>query len=135
MAQFVRIYSQLDQQDLSSLEALYHPAVVFEDSAHRVEGWPALHDYFQRLFQNVTHCEFRIHQSMADGAQGYVVWTMVFAHPKLNRGQHREVQGCSHLTFQDNQVIHHRDYFDLGEMLYEAIPLLGRVVKSIKAGL
>jgi len=37
----------------------------------------------------------------------------------------------SHLKFADGKVISHRDYFDLGEMLYEHIPLLGGVIKSI----
>ncbi|KKC99687.1 transcriptional regulator [Photobacterium halotolerans] len=135
MDRFIRVYSDLGKDNLASLESLYHPDVVFEDPAHLVEGWPALEAYFRRLFTNVTQCTFTIEESMGDTHQGYVVWTMTFAHPKLSKGEPRTVKGCSHLSFQDNRVIQHRDYFDLGEMLYEAIPVLGRVVKMIKAGL
>lgn len=135
MDRFICVYSELDKDKLASLESLYHPDVVFEDPAHKVEGWPALEAYFRRLFTNVTHCVFTIEESMSDAHQGYVVWTMTFSHPKLSKGEPRSVKGCSHLIFADNRVIKHRDYFDLGEMLYEAIPILGRVVKMIKAGL
>ncbi|MEI8592871.1 nuclear transport factor 2 family protein [Photobacterium sp. Hal280] len=132
---FICVYSKLDKDKLASLESLYHPGVVFEDPAHKVEGWPALEAYFRRLFTNVTQCTFTIEESMSDAHQGYVVWTMTFAHPKLSKGELRAVKGCSHLTFLENRVVKHRDYFDLGEMLYEAIPVLGHVVKKIKAGL
>lgn len=135
MERFIRVYSELGKDNLASLESLYHTDVVFEDPAHKVEGWLALEEYFRRLFANVTHCAFTIEESMSDAHQGYLVWTMTFAHPKLSKGEYRTVKGCSHLTFLDNRVIKHRDYFDLGEMLYEAIPILGRVVKMIKAGL
>jgi hypothetical protein len=30
------------------------------------------------------------------------------------------------------KIIFHRDYFDAGAMLYEQIPLLGRVIKWVK---
>lgn len=139
MDTFVRLYTNLDKHNLASLADLYHPDVVFEDPAHRVMGWQALYDYFLQLYKHVTHCRFDIHQTLvqnqADQQQGCVVWTMNFAHPRIDQGQLRQVQGCSVLRFQENRVIYHRDYFDLGEMVYEGIPILGRVIKTIKAGL
>ncbi|MEL7287824.1 MAG: nuclear transport factor 2 family protein, partial [Pseudomonadota bacterium] len=59
-------------------------------------------------------------------------WTMDLQHPKLQKGAPISVNGVSHLKFRDGQVIYHRDYFDLGEMLYENLPLLGSVVRTIK---
>ncbi|GAB6260374.1 nuclear transport factor 2 family protein [Photobacterium sp. R1] len=139
MDTFVRLYTNLDKHNLASLADLYHPDVVFEDPAHRVMGRQALDDYFLQLYKHVTHCRFDIHQTLvqnqADQQQGCVVWTMNFAHPRIDQGQLRQVQGCSVLRFQENRVIYHRDYFDLGEMVYEGIPILGRVIKTIKAGL
>ncbi|HDY7901818.1 TPA: nuclear transport factor 2 family protein, partial [Vibrio vulnificus] len=43
-----------------------------------------------------------------------------------------EVKGVSHLKFEAGKVIYHRDYFDLGEMLYENLPLLGGIIRAIK---
>jgi hypothetical protein len=57
---------------------------------------------------------------------------MKLKHPKLNGGQPVEVNGVSQICFSGDRVIYHRDYFDLGEMLYENIPLLGVVIRNIK---
>jgi hypothetical protein len=39
----------------------------------------------------------------------------------------------SYLQFDKaGKVRYHRDYFDLGAMLYEHLPLLGSLVKTIK---
>ncbi|MGV2986925.1 nuclear transport factor 2 family protein [Vibrio sp. E150_011] len=126
------VYQQLDKHNLHLLEAVYHQDVVFEDPAHRVEGYAALLAYFGELYANVIRCDFNIehHQQLAD--TGFITWTMSLLHPKLNSGQPVEVKGVSHLIFRDDLVIYHRDYFDLGQMLYEQVVLLGPVIKHIK---
>jgi limonene-1,2-epoxide hydrolase len=59
----------------------------------------------------------------------------VFATSEACSWQDLEVQGISHLKFLENQVIYHRDYFDLGEMVYEHVPVLGKIVRFIKNSL
>lgn len=132
---FVRTYQALGKDNLSILADLYHQNVVFEDPAHRVEGIEQLTQYFARLFQSVTHCEFQIHETITEGQVAYVQWTMLFSHPKIAKGQQRQVNGCSRLAFSDGKVIGHRDYFDMGEMIYEGVPLMGPIVRHIKASL
>ncbi|MGR5093105.1 nuclear transport factor 2 family protein [Vibrio maritimus] len=126
------VYEKLSKDNLYLLEGLYHKDVVFEDSAHRFEGWDQLSAYFDSLYTNVIQCDFSIqhHQQVED--TGFLTWTMKLKHPKLNGGQPVEVNGVSHIRFKGDRVIYHRDYFDLGEMLYENIPLLGAVIKNIK---
>jgi hypothetical protein len=41
------------------------------------------------------------------------------------------LEGISHLRFGE-KIDYHRDYFDLGQMVYEQIPLVGRIIKTIK---
>jgi hypothetical protein len=55
----------------------------------------------------------------------------------LKGGDEVKLDGVSHITFAKDQdlVIFHRDYFDMGEFIYENIPLFGGVVKFIKARL
>ena len=53
-------------------------------------------------------------------------------HKQLNGQKPIEVQGHSHLKMLDGQVVYHRDYLDIGSMLYEHIPVLGCAIKSIK---
>ena len=52
-------------------------------------------------------------------------------HPRLNRGNEFSVAGVSIIKFND-KIYSHRDYFDLGAMLYEQLPLFGSMTKFIK---
>ena len=128
----VDIYQQLRKDNLHLLDEIYHPDVVFEDAAHRLEGRTALYQYFQSLYTNVIRCDFVIHEHQQVDETGFITWTMELLHPKLQGGAPILVNGASHLKFAEGQVIYHRDYFDLGEMLYENLPLLGSVVKIVK---
>ncbi|MGF1786403.1 nuclear transport factor 2 family protein [Photobacterium swingsii] len=132
---FITVYSQLGKDNLVDLEAIYHPDIVFEDPAHRIEGWDALHEYFAQLYSNITSCDFQIHHSLVDEKQAFVQWTMTFSHPDIEKGKSRTVEGCTRLELDGNKVVFHRDYFDLGEMIYEGVPLLGKVIRHIKTRL
>ncbi|TQP53611.1 nuclear transport factor 2 family protein [Vibrio cholerae] len=129
VAQF---YQQLDKSQLHRLIEIYHPDVVFEDAAHRIEGFDALYQYFLNLYQNVHTCTFTIHEHYAVNEGAFLVWTMHLRHPKLVKGEQVDVKGVSHLHFADGKVTYHRDYFDMGEMLYEQLPVLGQVIRAIK---
>lgn len=61
VAQF---YQQLDKSQLHRLIEIYHPDVVFEDAAHRIEGFDALYQYFLNLYQNVHTCTLPFMSSM-----------------------------------------------------------------------
>lgn len=129
------IYQQLSRDNLHLLEAVYHKDIIFEDAAHRLEGWHDLSNYFESLYRNVYRCDFDIHTQQQVGDSGFLAWSMELQHPKLLGGDSILVNGVSHLKFESNKVIYHRDYFDLGEMVYENIPLLGSLIRTIKQGL
>ena len=67
---------------------------------------------------------------IGDG-EGYLRWVMSYRHPRLAGGQVIRVSGCSHLLWRD-KVYRHRDYFDAGALLYEHLPVLGRVIAWLK---
>ncbi|OEE66913.1 transcriptional regulator [Enterovibrio norvegicus FF-33] len=129
---FISIYTSLSKDNLNSLDAIYSEDVVFEDPAHRIEGYDNLARYFESMYTNVTDCRFDIHDHAVNGDIAFISWTMTLSHPKLSGGAERSVEGCSKLVLKEGRVIRHRDYFDLGEMLYEALPVLGAAVKMIK---
>ncbi|CAM4028123.1 nuclear transport factor 2 family protein [Vibrio neonatus] len=126
------VYQKLTKETLSDLTQIYHQDVIFEDAVHKLNGWEALSLYFENLYQNVIDCRFEIESKHQTGEAGFIIWTMRLRHPKLKGGSEVAVKGISHLQFSDGKIIHHRDYFDMGEMLYENLPILGSVVKAIK---
>ena len=124
-----------DLQDLSDLESLYASDVCFEDPAHAIQGRPALMKYFTNLFTGLNHCQFRFHRTVVSDTDLFLSWTMTFSHPRLNSGKQIRVEGASYLRTRNGSVYYHRDYFDLGSMLYENLPLLGRLITRVKSGL
>ncbi|MGL6408718.1 nuclear transport factor 2 family protein [Aeromonas veronii] len=133
LARFIGLYQQLDKQQLHRLPEVYAEQVVFTDPAHRIEGLAALGNYFTALYQRLAYCRFVITSQQQQGRQAWLGWTMTFSHPRLRGGEPVTVEGATRLEFDEaGKVSQHRDYFDLGAMLYEQLPLLGPVVRTIK---
>jgi hypothetical protein len=132
LANFIEVYQDLSVDNLANLKAIYHQEVVFQDPLHQLNGFNALADYFAELYQNVFACRFVIKHIIQQGNQAAIYWTMTYQHPKLRGGRTIEVEGHSLIKGQDNKVIYHRDYLDVGQMLYEHIPVLGRVISWLK---
>jgi len=61
-----------------------------------------------------------------------MAWTMFLEHPRLNDGEVIRVEGASYLKTRNGKIYYHRDYFDLGALIYEQIPFLGKFITRIK---
>lgn len=129
---FLIIYQQLNKNNLITLHNIYHDDITFIDPIHQVEGLTNLVDYFTHLYTNLLSCDFIINDVLHKNEIASIYWTMTYSHTKLNSGKPVSVQGSSLLKMADNKVIYHRDYLDVGAMLYEHIPLIGTLIKSIK---
>ena len=132
---FIEVYCQLNKDNLLLLNDVYHSNIVFDDPAHHIAGIDALQHYFTALYSNINYCNFTINQAVVDGDCAFLQWTMIFSHPKLQQGKQRTLDGCTQLTIKQQQIIYHRDFFDLGAMLYEGLPVIGYVITSIKTRL
>lgn len=132
VAKFVENYNKLSKHELDRLNDMYHWNVRFQDPIHDIEGLDALRGYFSSLYQNLVHINFVVEHYFELEEFVFLYWTMNFRHQKLNGCKDILVSGHSHLVFKGEKVSYHRDYLDLGEMLYEHIPALGWAVKAIK---
>ncbi|KJG10782.1 nuclear transport factor 2 family protein [Photobacterium kishitanii] len=132
---FIEVYCQLNKDNLLLLDDVYHSDIVFEDPAHKIIGLAALHQYFGTLYRNINECTFVINQAVVEDNHAFLQWTMRFSHPRLQQGKQRTLEGCTQLTIEQQRIIYHRDFFDLGAMLYEGLPIIGGVIKHIKARL
>lgn len=133
LQRFIEVYTHLTKDQLSALKTLYSPEIEFQDPLHQVQGYAALEAYFKGLYSKLESCRFEIQQWFYQDNQACVIWTMHFVHPQLNSGKPVQVEGVSHLQFNEHYIEKHRDYTDLGQMLYEHIPVLGRVIRGIKS--
>ncbi len=132
LERFQSFYRQLDRSSVVRLGELYSAEVEFIDPVACHQGLTAVQNYFSRLLSQTLECRFEIHTAQFDEQGGFVAWTMYMRHPSLRRGELLSVAGVSELRLRDDKIIYHRDYYDMGEMLYEHLPLLGRVVAALK---
>lgn len=123
---------QTDPQDFTPLLHVYHADVEFIDPLHHLNGVSALVAYFQNMYTNVASCQFVIDHVIESENEAAIYWTMTYTHKNLNGKQPIEVVGHSHLKQREGMVAYHRDYLDVGAMVYEHIPLLGRMITAIK---
>lgn len=127
---FKSLYRDLSKADLSRMDNIYSDGVVFKDPIHEVSGLVALQDYMSNVCTDLSLCQFEYLDEVVQGGSAYIKWIMHFRHPKLGDGI-ISLRGVSHLTFSD-KIDFHEDFYDMGAMLYEHIPLLGTAVRCIK---
>lgn len=133
LEKFSAFYTNLASMKIAELSDIYSKDVVFIDPIANHRGLPALEKYFSKLLKSAQYCQFDIHQTQTyQHNQCVVNWTMTFTTPRMNNKKAIEVDGISMLTLNEGKIIFHRDYYDMGQMVYENIPLLGRIIKKIK---
>lgn len=127
---FQRMFALLHPDERMPLDDVYAPGIVFEDPLHRLEGIDALRRYFGRLNAGLIEGRFAFEEPLHGTDAAMLPWTMRLTLRHIK--QPLVVPGCSHLRF-GTRITHQRDYFDAGALVYEHVPLLGSVIRQIKA--
>lgn len=127
---FKTYFKILHQADLSELRKIYADGVVFKDPVHEMRGLVELEDYFTSVCSDLSECRFEYLDEMVAEKSAYVKWIMHFKHPRLGN-RLISVRGVSHLKFGD-KIEYHEDFYDMGAMLYEQLPLLGNVTRWLR---
>jgi hypothetical protein len=129
---FISVYQRLSTDNLDLLNTIYDKNITFIDPIHEIKGFDQLASYFDGLYKNLASCDFIIERYIQQGNEASLFWKMTYRHPKLNKGKEVVVYGTSNIKAKNGKVIYHRDFLDLGAMLYEQLPVLGRIIKWIK---
>jgi hypothetical protein len=136
----IALYNRGAPYNVEQLSVLYSDDIIFTDPAHSITGLSALCAYLNYQYSNVQFCEFLLKGKWHSDSNLFLQWDMAVQHPKLNGGKTITVNGISHLLYQmDNEssakIFLHRDFFDLGQLLYENIPVIGAINRQLKKGL
>ncbi|NWO06056.1 MAG: nuclear transport factor 2 family protein [Alteromonadaceae bacterium] len=129
---FRRLFNELDKGNLQKLPSVYGEDIRFQDPFGEVQGIDALTEYFAGAYKNVIRCQFRFQEPVVEGCWCTIPWVMELQHKRIRGGQRICVDGISHLEIRNGRVRYHRDYFDAGQLLYENLPVMGRMVRWIK---
>ena len=128
-----KTFNGLDKNNLLILNNFYDENIDFTDPIGNIKGLSLLKKYYAHVYANVISINFDFQQVNYQNDFYFAKWIMNIQVKGLNGGAPYPVEGFSVIKFNDhNKVDYHRDYLDLGSMVYENIPVLGKAIKLIK---
>ena len=142
IARFCKIYTDICQISPVDLEKIYADDILFIDPITTHRGIGEVKNYFANLLTQAESCKFDIADificsqqisSCHSNVTHVVNWTMTLV--LKNNAKKITLDGTTQLGVDGDFIIYHKDYYDLGEMVYEHVPILGFIIKKIKGKL
>ncbi|EPZ49989.1 PF06966 family protein [Bacteriovorax sp. BAL6_X] len=128
-----KVFNELRADNIEILNNFYDKQALFIDPIGEHKGLDAVKDYYQGIYQGVEDIRFEFSDIVSNGNHHVAVWRMILVTPNLNSGKPVILYGNSVIKFNESGLVsYHRDYFDMGEFIYEHIPLLGSLIRYIK---
>jgi steroid delta-isomerase len=133
MQRVVDYFEQLSPEHLGSLSSVYAQGAHFKDPFNEVQGIEAIERIFSHMFDALHAPRFVVRERVLQGVQCFLTWEFRFRFKTYRTDTEQCILGASHLTFgEDGRVIHHRDYWDAAEELYEKLPVVGALMRWLK---
>lgn len=129
----IRFYETLTPETLSRIGEHYAADCYFKDPFNEVRDIDSVRDIFERMFRDLIDPRFRVEESLLDLDRAMLRWTFTFRVRAWQPHAVHVVEGVSLVRFgEDGRVVHHRDYWDPAEALYEKMPLIGTLLRAVK---
>ncbi len=132
----IKAFNEFNPEKHEILNSFYSADVLFQDPVVQVKGLDQLKKYYASAYKNVKSIEFKFHKIRQSDDFYFATWTMNLKASGLNSGQTYPVEGLSVIEFDSHNLVKfHRDYVDLGAMVYEKLPFIGKLIRVIKSKL
>ena len=129
----VTLFEGLSSADLPRLDQVYTDDARFKDPFNEVQGVAAIQRIFEHMFESLDNPHFIIRDAIVQGPQCFLSWDFVFRMKRFRR-EEQLIRGGSHLVLDENgRIRDHRDYWDAAEELYEKLPVVGALMRWLKA--
>lgn len=130
----VSFFKELNKDSMHLVDEFYDRNVLFRDPLVEIRGREGFRAYYDRLYRNVKEIDFDITYVIQENNNTALAWKMMLRADNFNGNKPLTVDGSSVIKFggTEGKAVYHRDYFDLGEFVYEGIPVLGRLVRFVK---
>ncbi len=116
--------------------AVYAVDAWLYDNLAIVSGAPAIEKYFSKAAADVRALSVEFLQVTRGGPDYFIRWRMSVEADALNDGEPMVSYGMTQFRFDEQgRVLVHRDFWDAATGLYEYIPGLGGVIRSVRSRL
>ena len=133
-AEVAAYFETLTPARIADLGQFYAPQARFKDPFNEVQGLHEVKRIFEHMYVALEAPHFVITGSMVDGAQAFLTWDFKFTFRRFDTQNLQTIRGGTHLQYDLNGLITlHRDYWDAAEELYEKLPVLGGMMRWLKA--
>jgi ketosteroid isomerase-like protein len=117
------------------VEGFYAPIAAYEDPMGRYEGRDQILAHLKDLLGGVQSLGVDVKEEFVSGDETVALWTMTLSHKDLRSGEPLTVDGVTHIRMAGGLVTYQRDYYDLGALVYENVPVVGALVRWVKGKL
>jgi hypothetical protein len=133
LAHLATWFESLTPQTLATIGEVYAVDAHFQDPFNDVVGIDQITAIYAHMFANLTHPRFEItdtiEQVSPTAHRAFVAWQFKFEW----RGQLFDIPGGTRFSLnQAGLVIDHIDYWDVAAGLYERLPLIGAVLRTLR---
>ena len=128
--EFKAFYQQANSSNLERMDRIYTQDIEFRDPLHTILGILALKSYMKNLYANSNCVEFEYTDEQRGENSATIAWYMKFSHSGLAGGKMIKLRGITQIRFTD-RIYYQEDFYDLGAMLYQHIPVLGAIVRFV----
>lgn len=134
LSEFKNFYRDGHKTDLERLDRIYTQDIEFRDPVHSILGILALKSYIKGLYANSERIEFEYTDDVSNDNCASINWLMHFQHASIAKGKPISLRGSTFIRFTD-RIYYQEDFYDLGAMVYQHIPVLGRLVRFVNSRL
>lgn len=133
---FRDVFTHLDSSDLPErIRAAYAETLWFNDTFHTMQRRDQLEAYFMSM-QGKARTTVTLLDVAVNGDHALLRWTMRIEFSLLWKEADVHSTGITHLHWnEEGQIDLHQDYWDGVEGFYAHIPVLGGMLRSVRARL
>jgi len=134
MRDYIIFFEKLSARSVGLLSSVASDNIYFKDPFNEVNGIENVEHIFIHMFKTLEQPRFKVidYGFGNNSDAGYIRWHFSFT----SKGKAEGFDGMSEVIFDhDGKVCSHIDYWDTGEIVYEKVPILGAVIRTIKSKL
>ena len=128
-AEIASWFERLQPEMLDSIADIYAPDAAFTDPFNDVRGVESVRLVYEHMFASLVAPRFKVSTMVVESDQAFMTWSFDF---RLG-AKPNSIVGCTHFRLDAaGRIILHRDYWDAAREVYEHVPLLGAVLRTLR---
>ncbi|MFC4352717.1 nuclear transport factor 2 family protein [Fodinicurvata halophila] len=130
VGRYVAFFESLSPDTLPELSQHVTDDVHFRDPFNDFTGRPRMERAFRHMFKLLDEVRFEVLDVAHSDTAAYLRWTMVY---RRKQGPERRIEGMSEIALsEDGRVSAHIDHWDAAGQLYERLPVIGGILRSLR---